>query len=44
MTTDEVLASLSDEQLDVLIADADFRGPGRKRLEQEKVRRSDAQA
>lgn len=37
---EDVYQSLTDEQLDALIADPDMRGPGQRRLQQEKDRRS----
>lgn len=42
MTPDEALASLSDEQLDALLTDPGIRGPGKRRLEEEKTRRTEA--
>lgn len=43
MTADEALASLTNEQLDALYSDPEFRGPGRQRLKQEKERRASAE-
>lgn len=40
MTPDAVYQSLTDEQLDAFLNDSEMRGPGRKRLQQEKDRRS----
>lgn len=41
MTPDEALASLSDEQLNALLATPEMRGPGKKFLEREKDRRAE---